>query len=221
MFLASDILSQFYSVSFNAIVLVLVLLCLLKAPWRLVWGNSTRQHLAYASLLGLLLLWHLQIKWLSGFALHPMGMTVVTLILGWQFGFIIGFTAQVICIFLGSGSVDSLGFNTLLTVALPVLVSSLMLKFTDALKWQNIFIYLLGVGFIGAILSVLAIAMAFSVAAYALDLFDVLAFLDQAPLILLLMFPEGFINGMLISAIAVFKPDWVKTFNDDFYIDGK
>lgn len=221
MFLASDILSQSTSWSFNAIALALLLWCLYRAPWSLVWRNSTRQHLIYASLLGLLLLWHLQIKWLEGFALHPLGMTAVTLIIGWQFAFIIGVAAQLACVLLATAAIDSLGFNILLTVAVPIFVTSLMLRFSDALHWQNIFIYLLGVGFVGAILSVLAIALCFTALAYALDLFAVLEFIDQAPLILLLMFPEGFINGMLISAIAVFKPDWVKTFNDDFYIDGK
>ena len=37
------------------------------------------------------------------------------------------------------------------------------------------------------------------------------------PLIFLIMFSEGFINGMCIAALAVFYPDVLKTFDDRFY----
>jgi uncharacterized membrane protein len=48
----------------------------------------------------------------------------------------------------------------------------------------------------------------------------VLTALEWWPLIFLVMFSEGFINGMCVSALAVFYPDWVKTFDDRFYLDG-
>jgi len=36
----------------------------------------------------------------------------------------------------------------------------------------------------------------------------------------LLLFPEGFINGMVITALTVFYPDLVKTFDDEHYFSG-
>ena len=39
------------------------------------------------------------------------------------------------------------------------------------------------------------------------------------PLLFLVMFSEGFINGMCVAALAVFYPDAVKTFDDRFYLD--
>ncbi len=39
------------------------------------------------------------------------------------------------------------------------------------------------------------------------------------PLLLLMMFSEGFINGLCISAMAVFFPHWLKTFDERFYLD--
>ena len=39
------------------------------------------------------------------------------------------------------------------------------------------------------------------------------------PLLLLMMCSEGFINGMCVSALAIFLPDWLKTFDDNFYLD--
>jgi uncharacterized membrane protein len=39
------------------------------------------------------------------------------------------------------------------------------------------------------------------------------------PLLMLMMFSEGFINGMCVSVLAIFFPDWLKTFDDHFYLD--
>ena len=43
--------------------------------------------------------------------------------------------------------------------------------------------------------------------------------LDSWPFVLLLMFPEAFINGMVVTAFTVFYPDVVKTFDDDYYLN--
>ena len=37
----------------------------------------------------------------------------------------------------------------------------------------------------------------------------------------LMMFPEAFITGLLITLFVVYLPDWVKTFDDERYIHGK
>lgn len=221
MFLSSEIFSPFWNGFFALLMLLPLSLALLKAQWHLMRGVAIRQHLFYACVISLVLLWHLQIKWFSGFALHPLGMTAVTLILGWQFAFIAGVSAQLLCVLTGVASLETLAINTLLTVFIPCVITTCLLIASNKLRYQNLFIYLLGVGFIGASLVVVALALSFVALAYVFDLFSVLSVVEQAPMLLLLMFPEGFINGMLITAVAVFKPDWVKTFDDDFYIDGK
>ena len=38
------------------------------------------------------------------------------------------------------------------------------------------------------------------------------------PLLFLIMFSEAFINGLCVSALAVFAPEWMKTFDDRFYL---
>jgi uncharacterized membrane protein len=38
------------------------------------------------------------------------------------------------------------------------------------------------------------------------------------PMLPLLMFSEGFINGMCVAALAIFYPNAMKTFDDDFYL---
>jgi len=38
------------------------------------------------------------------------------------------------------------------------------------------------------------------------------------PIVALLLFPEGFINGMLTSAVTLYAPDLMKTYDDAFYL---
>jgi uncharacterized membrane protein len=42
--------------------------------------------------------------------------------------------------------------------------------------------------------------------------------LDNWPLVSLVLFPEGFINGMIITTLTVFYPQVVKTFDDKHYL---
>ena len=37
----------------------------------------------------------------------------------------------------------------------------------------------------------------------------------------MMMFPEAFVTGMLMTLFIVYKPQWVSTFFDEVYIKGK
>ena len=37
----------------------------------------------------------------------------------------------------------------------------------------------------------------------------------------MLMIPEGFVNGELTAILVGYKPQWVRTFRDERYINGK
>ncbi|GAA5218011.1 hypothetical protein GCM10025776_25130 [Corallincola platygyrae] len=43
-----------------------------------------------------------------------------------------------------------------------------------------------------------------------------LTYLNVTPL---LMFPEGLLNGMAITLLAVYKPHWLKTYDDRIYLN--
>ena len=40
-------------------------------------------------------------------------------------------------------------------------------------------------------------------------------------LIWLLLFPEGMLNGMTMTLMVIYKPEWVYTFYEKYYIDQK
>lgn len=83
---------------------------------------------------------------------------------------------------------------------------------------QNLFLYTLGGGFIGGMLSwigsaIFAVLLLWvSQAAFMPDVWE------NAWMFFLLTFPEGFCNGAIVSCMAVLSPHLVKTYDDDFYL---
>ncbi len=83
-------------------------------------------------------------------------------------------------------------------------------------RWhRNLFAYVLGVGFGGGMLCRLALALAgLAVLCLAGQQAMVSAALEQWPLIILMLFPEGFINGMVMTTLAGCYPDLVRTYEE-------
>ena len=81
---------------------------------------------------------------------------------------------------------------------------------------------MLGAGFGGGLLAALAMALAALALLWLSGQQDwVTAALANWPLIFLLMFPEGFINGMIVTTLTVFYPDLVKTFDERHYLEDR
>ena len=105
---------------------------------------------------------------------------------------------------------------------IPASVSRWLVFVLRRQRQQNLFIFMLGAGFGGGILSMLVVAIV------SLALFWLIGqgewtrnAVENWPLLSLILFPEGFINGMLVTTLTVFYPGLVKTFDDAFYLDGK
>ncbi|MEM1436211.1 MAG: energy-coupling factor ABC transporter permease [Pseudomonadota bacterium] len=193
-----------------------------KADWSALRAVPARQHVLLAGLLGLLLLWLLTLKVIDGVWIHLLGVTSLTLIVGWRFT-IVGATLVLLAqLWLQSHSLFGAPLAWLLTVFLPATTSRLLAYLLRRYGFRNLFVFMLGAGFGGGLLSVLLQALAglliFGLIGQAEWVARALA---NWPLIALLMFPEGFINGMLVTALTVFYPEVVKTFDDAFYLDDR
>jgi uncharacterized membrane protein len=194
-------------------------LALRYADWRALWQVPARVHLVLGGVLFCLCLWLLPVRLMEGVHVHLLGMTCLTLVLGWCFALLAGSLALVLQTLVAGESAAAIPLAWLVTVAVPATVSRLLVRRLRRLTWTNLFVYLLGAGFAGGMLAMLAAALV------ALPLLW-LAGLDEPvrhalanwPMIFLFLFPEGFINGMVVTTLAVFFPQWVKTFDDDFYL---
>ncbi len=192
-----------------ALAVVPLLVALWRAPWRSLLARSERQHAFYLSLLLLPLLWSGSVEVSRGVTVHLLGLTPLVLIFGWQLAVVLGALAAVILAMFGASPWSTLATSFILAVLVPVAVTQGMLQLADRLPRTNLFVYLLGVGFLGGALSMTAYLL--------LDAWWNAWSADHA-LVLLLAFPEGFLAGMIVTALTVFYPQIMKTYDDDRYL---
>lgn len=190
-----------------------------RAPWLEVLSDSRRQHLLFGTVLGVFLLWLVRRDFDSGVSFHFIGMTVVTLLLDWPLALLGGLLAQIGLIAIGRQDLLALGVNGVLLVLLPVLITEGCALLVERAQPRNLFVYIFCCGFFPAALAALCCLLA-GLGVLALDgRFAMPPWLDDfIGYLWLVTFPEAFINGTLVTALVVFCPDWLETFNRTRYL---
>ena len=190
-----------------------------SAPWSALREVPARQHLLLGGIFACVVLWLLSVHIIDNLWLHFLGVTALVTLLGLRFSLLVGAVATLVYALLIDQSPAGVPVAWLTSVAAPALVSRALVYKVRRLRSNNLFLYLLGVGFGGGILAMLATVL---VALGMLLLCDQHAWVNGAlqnwPLILLVLFPEGFINGMLVTTLTVFYPHLVKTFDEQHYL---
>ena len=190
-----------------------------RAPWLEVLSDSRRQHLLFGTVLGVFLLWLVRRDFDSGVSFHFIGMTVVTLLLDWPLALLGGLLAQIGLIAIGRQDLLALGVNGVLLVLLPVLITEGCALLVERAQPRNLFVYIFCCGFFPAALAALCCLMV-GLGLLVLDgRFAMPPWLDDfIGYLWLVAFPEAFINGTLVTALVVFCPDWLETFNRTRYL---
>ncbi|WP_282343186.1 MULTISPECIES: energy-coupling factor ABC transporter permease [Pseudomonas] len=190
-----------------------------RAPWLELFSDARRQHLLFGTMLGLFLLWLVRRDFDSGLSFHFLGMTAVTLLLDWPLALLCGLVAQLALVAMGRQDLAALGMNGVLLVALPVLVTELCALRVERAQPRNLFVYIFFSGFFPAALAALLCMLAALGVLWIDGLFPMPPWLDDfAGYLWLIMFPEAFINGTAVTALVVFCPEWLETFNRSRYL---
>ncbi len=190
-----------------------------RAPWVELFADSRRQHLLFGTVLALFALWLVRRDFDTGVSYHFLGLTAVTLLLDWPLALLGALVAQMGLVGLGYQDLQAAGVNGLLLIGLPVLVTELCALGVERLQPKNPFIYIFCSGFFPAALAALLCVLA-GVGLLWLDgrfalpewLWDFIGYLW------LVIFPEAFINGVIVTALVVFCPEWLETFNRTRYL---
>jgi uncharacterized membrane protein len=202
--------------------LLFVLVSVLRGMvWEEIFVPGRVQHALIAVAL-LAVIWSMRAETVDGLAMHFLGAAVATLIFGWRLAILM--LAVVVVILAGLGLVEPLmiPFTILVSGVLPVLTTWVLLRVSERRLPPHMFIYLYVVGFFGGALSVLAVMVAnallyglFTPLAWDLVLSEYLRYT------MLLVLPEGVLNGMIITGLVMFRPEWVATYSDARYVDGR
>ncbi|OLQ27312.1 hypothetical protein BIW01_14670, partial [Pseudomonas aeruginosa] len=165
------------------------------APWVELVSDTRRQHLVFGTMLGLFLLWLVRRDFESGLSFHFIGMTAVTLLLDWPLAIVVGL------------------------VAIPALIAELAALFVERRQPRNLFVYIFCCGFFPAALTAVVVLLLGLGVVWIDGLFPMPPWLeDFAGYLWLIMFPEAFINGTVITGLVVYYPEWLETFNRTRYL---
>jgi uncharacterized membrane protein len=87
---------------------------------------------------------------------------------------------------------------------------------------HNFFIYIFVNAFLAGAVAVLLAGLVSAFIQHLADVQPADSIGNNFLLILpMLMFGEGFLNGAVISLVVAYKPRWVATFHDRWYLQGK
>ncbi|MFC3121634.1 energy-coupling factor ABC transporter permease [Agaribacter flavus] len=180
------------------------------------------QHRLFGASTVLFILWLFRVSIHDGLVMHFLGLTALCLILGFRWSLISATSILLVITVLGYESYETIGVNGLFGVILPLTVSYGIYMLTFHKMQRHLFIYIFICGFLAGALSI-ALKMGCLSGYYYIDGFyewNVITY-NYTQMIVLLVFQEAFFNGMLMTCLIVYKPEWVYTFSDKFYLDGK
>ncbi|WP_372830570.1 energy-coupling factor ABC transporter permease [Pontibacterium sp.] len=191
-----------------------------RVPWGVLKSNRRLQHFFLGAMVFLMVMWSMRAGISPGLGIHFLGVTALTLIFGWDLAIVAGTFALLGMILVGREGWDSLPINAVCSVLLPVMVTMLVLKVVEAKLTKNFFVYLFLCGFFGAGIAAASSGLAMGLLLWLDDVYSWSKinheYVRYLPLI---MFPEGLVNGIIITGMLVFHPDWVRTFDAKIYID--
>ncbi|WP_291986094.1 energy-coupling factor ABC transporter permease [Candidatus Accumulibacter sp. ACC007] len=197
------------------------LVALRRAPWR-VLADSARLNAFLATIVALIVLWHLQAGVKPGLSLHLLGATVFTLCFGWALAFV-GLCLVLVGVGLnGFSGWQSFAVNALLMAGVGVAVSHGLHRLVDRLLPRHMFVYIFCKGFFASALALIAVGLSACALLVLSGTYeaDYLAG-EYLPYFLLLGFSEAWLSGMMATLFAVFRPELLADFDDAQFLGRK
>lgn len=195
---------------------------LLWALWRVNWlalkEQSVLQHVFYSACLALAVLWSIRAGLSSGLGIHFMGLTAATLVMGWPLALLSGALGLLCVTIIGLESYAGFAVNFMVSVALPVATSYGVLTLVQRKLPANPFVYIFLCGFFNGAIAILAVACTTSLMLGLLQVYSWEAVYEEYFMYLpLMIFPEAFINGMIVAGVMGTFPHLLSSFNVDKY----
>lgn len=190
-------------------------------PWTWLESDS-RQHAYAGSIVACMLLWTIAGKLGAGPSFHILGTTVVTLMFGPRLAFLAACVALVGVSAAGLAGWEAFGLNALLMGAVPIVSSYAIFRWADRRLPNHFFVYVLVAAFVNGALAMMASRLAAMLVLWlagggspAVSLGDYLI------ASVLLAWGEALTTGMIMTIFVVYRPGWVKLFDDTRYIVGR
>ena len=199
-------------------------LCLLGALWTADWQrlkDGRDANILFASMVLLWLLWLLSAGTLRGMEFHLLLATSAMLMFGWQFATLCVSVAQLCLTLMGKADWLSFPLNVLCNGIVPIWISYAVYWATYTFLPKHFFVYVYMNAFIGGALAMLASRLTGLGILIFSQVYQWQDLGEQPMFIIVMLFPEAFLNGMVMTMLVVFRPEWVSSFSDRHYLKGK
>ncbi len=210
-----------YLLSAAVLYALLMLFALSTAPWSKI-RDSEAQQVYFGAIVMVTVLWIMRGGIQPGLDYHPLMVTALTLLFEWQFALFAVSLVLAITTWQGAAGWEAFGVNALVMGVVPILFSRVLLYVCQRRLPHNFFIYVFINAFLAGAVSILLAGLASGLVQQlaAVQPGDTLVnnFLVIFPM---LMFGEGFLNGAALSLVVAYRPAWVATFHDRWYLQGK
>lgn len=217
---SEGLLSSYWLIGCAFIYFCALIAAFRSAPWGIISQNRILQHMLFGATALLMVLWSMRAGVSPGLGIHFLGMTVMTLVFGWDLAVLAASLALIGMAVIGKESWDGLFVNGVCSVLLPVLTTYLIYWYVEKRLLKNFFVFLFVCGFIGAGIATAVSGLATSMVLVLDGVYDLdKIYHEYIRYLPLIMFPEGLLNGIFLTGMLVFHPDWVRTFDAKGYID--
>lgn len=191
----------------------LLALALWKNPFKRL-QDATLQHVWLALIVAMSVLWASN-AWLDdGTVMHLLGATLVVTLFDWALALIAMAAVTGIAAVIFDAPWQGIALTFLIFGALPVAISTILQR--AIVKWlpRNLFVFILGQGFISPAIAVTIAAMA-AVASHVALADGSMTVVPAGYLfsVFLLASGEAWFTGMSTALIAVYRPTWVTTYD--------
>jgi uncharacterized membrane protein len=180
------------------------------------------QHLVFGSAACVFILWMFRTGIYDGLNVHFLWLSALSLLLGFRWAIFSATLALLGVTIFGKESIDMLGVNFLLGVLAPIGLTYGIYSLTFHKLPRHIFIYIFLCAFIPGALTIVLKMLALSGYFYLDGIYSWHIIKDNyLVLSTLMLFPEAMFNGMTITLLIIYKPEWVYTFYDKLYLDNQ
>ncbi len=213
-------ISLFWQLLSGTLVLLSAVVAVRRLPLGVLAAETRLQHLFFGAVVLLMLTWSFRAGLSEGLSIHFLGMTTLTLMFGWDLALLAGYAAYLMLTLIGLDSWGMLPVNLLTMVMIPATTAISILRFIERKLPPNFFIYLFLVAFLGGGLTaaVGGLSLALILGLDSVHNWSKI-YLEYVRYLPLIIFPEGLINGIIMTGMMVFHPDWIRTFDAKRYID--
>lgn len=217
----AGLLPDSYLLSAAALYVLLLLIALVTAPWSKI-SDSEAQQVYFAAIVMVLVLWIMRGGIQPGLDYHLLGVTGLTLMFEWQFALFAVSLVVALTTWLGAAGWEAFGMNVLAMGVVPIVFTRLLLYACQRWLPLNFFIYVFINAFLAGALSILLAGLASGLVQQLAEVQPGDTLVNNFLMILpMLMFGEGFLNGAALSLVVAYRPAWVATFHDRWYLHGK